>query len=507
MISRLPLRRALTLTVALGLAVAACGNGGGGGSDRPQATTATTPAPPPNPDRPNILFVMADDLDVEAVRVMPRLKKHVIDAGMRLDNFLISTALCCPSRASILRGQYAHNTGVWENRPPEGGFEEMRKQGHESSTVATWLREAGYRTGMFGKYLNGFPNTAPADYVPPGWDSFVTGIEGGENGDPYRNFNYRLSENGQERRYGAQPDDYLTDVLRRKTDRFIRNAVRDRKPFFAYVAPYTPHDPATPAPRHNKLFQNEKAPRTPAFNEDDTNDKPSFIRSRARLGGDRIKQIDALYVKRLQSLQAIDEMIDAFMQTLREKGQLERTYVVFTSDNGFHLGHRRHLAGKQGPYEEDVRVPFFVRGPGVRKGASRLVSGNVDLAPTFAEIGGADAPEFIDGRSLLPLFAGEASPASWRRGFLLAIGSENRLRSFARRGQLGPVDGIIPYRAVRTDREVYVEYANGEKELYDLQADPDQLENLAGTADAARLRRLATLLDSLAGCEAEACAR
>jgi arylsulfatase A-like enzyme len=477
------------------------------------------------PTQPNIIFILTDDMDAQSLAVMPALKALVADQGTTFTNHFVSISLCCPSRATILRGQYGHNTQIMTNNPPDGGFETVLTLGLERSTVATWLQDAGYRTVLLGKYLNGYPLRSNQRYVPPGWDEWYSATRGG-----YGNFDYTLNENGRLVDYGEQPGDYLTDVLARKGSDFIQRAAADRTPFFMYMATFAPHGPATPAPRHKDAFPDATAPRTPSFNEADVSDKPTWVRRHPLLTDAEIAEIDTLYRKRLQSLLAVDEMIAALVETLRATGQLENTYLFFTSDNGFHLGQHRLNSGKQTAYEEDIHVPLIVRGPGVPAGRTvDQIVGNVDFAPTWAELGGAATPMDVDGRSLVPLFnSGPPSSTDWRQAYLIehgmpeddgsfSTGSSLRSRRFdAPAGALEPPDpmdrapaqaaGRIPvFQALRTKDHLYVEYDTRERELYDLRQDPYQLQNQSGTAPASLVQSLQSQLDALRGCAGAKC--
>ncbi|TMB46775.1 MAG: hypothetical protein E6J60_16205 [Deltaproteobacteria bacterium] len=218
------------------------------------------PAPTaPSPARqPNILFILTDDLDLREVSVMPHLRSLVGARGATFRNFFVSVSLCCPSRSTCLRGQYSHNTHVLTNKGTTGGFETAHALGLEQSTVATWLHDAGYRTALIGKYLNGYPNSVSDAYVPPGWDEW----DSPSQGSPYSEFNYTLNENGTQVAYGGAVADYGTDVYARKAAEFITEAARRQVPFFVYLAVYAPHLPATPAPRDAGLFPGARAPRS-----------------------------------------------------------------------------------------------------------------------------------------------------------------------------------------------------------------------------------------------------
>ena len=202
---------------------------------------ATKPA-----DRPNIIFILTDDQDstLGSLDYMPKLNALLTQNGITFSNFFVTYSLCCPSRASILRGQYPHNTQVVGNEPPLGGFLKFHQLGLENSTIATWLHDEGYRTGLLGKYVNGYPSRSNQAYVPPGWDEWYSSTRG----DAYSEYNYQLNENGKLVPYGKLPEDYLTDVLGRKAMDFIQRAPSFGQPFFVFLATFAPHQPATPAP-------------------------------------------------------------------------------------------------------------------------------------------------------------------------------------------------------------------------------------------------------------------
>src|SRR5262249_38245786 len=202
---------------------------------------------------PNIILILTDDLDLQlgSGSYMPNVKKLLAQQGVSFRNFYVPLSLCCPSRTTILRGQYPHNSGVLTNNLPNGGFEKAHASGVESATLATLLHNAGYRTVLLGKYLNGYPETASPTYVPPGWDEWYSPAAG----NPYTEYNYTMNENGALVVYGEKPADYLTDVIRARAVDFIkRAAATPNQPLFVYFATYAPHEPFTPAPRHTSLF-------------------------------------------------------------------------------------------------------------------------------------------------------------------------------------------------------------------------------------------------------------
>ena len=391
-------------------------------TNTPAPTTTPTTVPAIPQGKPNIILILADDLDASAIQYMPKLKALITDQGETFSNYFVSVSLCCPSRATTLRGQYAHNTEVTNNNMPTGGFRKFYQLEEEKSTIAVWLQEVGYRTMLAGKYMNGYPLKSDPVYIPPGWSEWYSPMKG----DPYSEYNYTLNENGQPVAYGDQPKDYGTDVYVGKTEDFIQRSGKEGKPFFVYLAPYAPHAPYTPAPRHANLFTDLKAPRTPNFNEADVSDKPGYISNRPLLTQIQQNLIDKEYRERAQSLQAVDEGIEAIVNTLEADGQLCNTYIFFVSDNGYHLGNHRQLAGKVSPYEEEMRVTMIVRGPSVPAGVTlEHLTGNVDLAPTWADLAGAKAADFCDGRSLVPLM--RANPPrlnQWRQAYLYEYGPD-----------------------------------------------------------------------------------
>lgn len=450
------------------------------------AAAAATESPP---SRPNIVFILTDDEDMKVHAFMPKMRKLIEEEGAVFDNYYVTYPFCCPSRATTLRGQYAHNHQVTGNVLPSGGFRKFRTMGHESSTIATWLNEAGYHTAFFGKYLNGYD---PEQHgVPEGWDQWHAGSSMAHPG-----YDYVLNENGRIVAYGREPSDYLTDVLARKATEVIRAVGRAGRPFFLYVAPFTPHSPATPAPRHAHLFADATLPRPPSFDEADVSDKPAMVRDLPRLSAERIAEMEETYRRRLRSMQAIDDLVEDIVVALEETGQVDNTYVVYTSDNGFHQGEHRMAYGKDTPYEEDIAVPFAIRGPGVPAGVriDAMVLNN-DLAPTFAALAGIEPPAFVDGRSFLPLLAEPWQP--WRQTFLVE-------RHALENHQL---TGAANFNALRTADWTYVEYGSGERELYNHPSDPYQVDNLAAIAPPAFLDVFSLRLAQLVNCAGGDCRR
>ena len=474
------------------------------------------------PLRPNIIFILTDDLDTEYpdnswIDHFPRLKSLLADQGTTFINSFVSLSLCCPSRTAMLRGQYAHNTQIFTNSAPGGGFQKAHDEGLENATFATWLHDAGYRTALIGKYLNGYPGNLGARYIAPGWDEWFSGEK-----NQYNQFNYTANDNGQIKAFGNAPEDYEQDVFRGKAVDFIQRMAQDTQPFFMWMTTYSPHQPATFAPRDANAFPNAKAPRPPTFNQEDVSQQPSWVQNRPLLTPAQIASLDALYQKRLKSMIAVVDTVQAIIQTLRDTNQLDNTYIFFSSDNGFHLGQHRLPAGKNTEFEEDLRVPLIVRGPGIPNGrVLEHMTLNIDFAPTFAELAGVTIPDFVDGRSLVPLLHDPVPPVErWRKAILLEHG-------FIQTGDVGrtPADAsddveppdpfdlevaqpqmAQPFQGVHTRNHVYVEYVGtGEREMYNLHDDPYEQTNIAATADPDRVARLASWLDALRTCAGETC--
>jgi len=448
--------------------------------------------------RPNILFILTDDMRASDLNYMPNTQDLLADQGVKFTNALVTRSLCCPSRATILRGQYAHNHSVWTNVAPAGGFWKFHDQGLENSTTATWLDDAGYDTSLIGKYLNGYGlyrdgHSVSSTYMPPGWDQW----HGWDGHYRHTDNKYHIDENGQVVTY-YRSDIQETDLYARTAERFIRKTAGGA-PFFMYLSPNAPHFPAYYAPRHAGMFSDEQLPRPPSFDEGDVSDKPAWVRNKPLLTSTHISGMTKLYRDRLRALQSVDEMVARLVHTLKDTGELSNTYIVFASDNGLQIGEHR-LRAKGTAYQETVHVPLLVRGPSVPQGATRsqMVLNN-DFASTFADLSGAKVPSFVDGRSLKPLLSTNP-PALWRSAFLI----EHRQSA----EETPSVRAIPNYNAVRTSRYLYVEYlTTGEKELYDLKTDPYELTNIYESASPTLLSNLKSRLDALSTCAGAECKR
>jgi N-acetylglucosamine-6-sulfatase len=452
---------------------------------------AASPAPPAHqgalrqagaPTRPNIVFVLTDDLSMNLLQFMPQVQ-DMEHRGLTFRNYFVSDSLCCPSRSSIFTGNFPHDTDVFSNVGRKGGFHVFYERGEEHHTFAVALQGAGYQTALMGKYLNGYlqkrggdPNVAPT-YVPPGWNEWDVAGWG------YPEFNYQLNHDGVLQSYGDQPSDYLTDVLAGKGVDFINRSAAAGDPFFLELATFAPHSPYTPAPRDAADFPGLQAPQPPNFNVLPA-DPPSWLAHHRPLTRAEITQINRAFRLRAQAVQSVDDMIGRIEAALAANRLTDDTYLVFSSDNGLHTGEYRLTPGKMTAFDTDIHVPLVVVGPGVPAGqSSDAMVENIDLAKTFAAIGGTDLPS--DGHSLLPLLDGEP-PADWRDAILVEHHGPD----------LGGADPDFQqpssgnprtYEAMRTHDLLYVEYNDGEREFYNLKTDPFELHNLAGSLTSSQL--------------------
>lgn len=442
----------------------------------PGLSTARGQATP----RPNFVVILTDDQRWDTLAPMPHVQADLVDKGVHFANAFNVNPWCCPSRASFLTGQYSHSTDVYRNFPPHGSVSSF----DDSSTVATWLHDAGYRTALMGKYLNGYKG-AMSSYVPPGWDRWVA-VSSGFSGGAY--YDYTLSFGGTNQSFGSAPSDYSTDVLASQADAFIRNTASGQ-PLFLFFTPYAPHGPSTPAPRHADAFSDLPQWRPTSYNESNISDKPAYIRNRPML--DEATNPDALRRDMYRSLLSVDDAVGRIVDALRDTGRLDNTVVVFASDNGYLWGEHRWTdtgklwAGKIVPYEESIRIPLIVRYDPLTSAARKdthLVT-NLDLAPTVASLADIPAPG-IEGHSLIPHLT--SPDTSTRDDFLI-----EHLRDETAR------DIVPTYCAVRNKRHIYIYYSTGERELYDLRNDPHQLQNLKGASFASTRAALHARLKEL----------
>jgi arylsulfatase A-like enzyme len=488
------------------------------------------------PDRPNVLVIMTDDARNDDLQFMPHVRHLIGDHGVRFTNTFSPQPLCCPARASFITGEYSHNHHVWSHAAPFG-FQAL----HDRSTLPVWLNDAGYDTSFLGKYLNGYGvqrlrNGQPSlRYVPPGWTDWRGSVDGGVaagsalDGGTYRYFDTTLNDNG---RLTPHQGVYQTSLLGRLTRESLRRQVASPRPFFSWVSFVAPHhggpaeaDDPKPVLRANgttQVFRNPARPKrvwgrfdkrirhAPGYRgEADVADKPFFIRDLPRLTKAEQLGVREDARQRAEALSLVDAQVARIMSTLRATGQLDDTYVLFTSDNGYFLGEHRMPQGKILPYEPSLRVPLLIRGPGIPAGQVRTDPFTmIDFAPTILAAAGVRGPSTIDGTSLLGV--AEHGDRGWDRGILTETGpravSEDAEESD---NFLVRAAGPSPLRfsqGVRTGDYLYVEHASRERELYDLRSDPRELTNLVDRpALAGVVRRLAHELDLLRNCRGAGC--
>ena len=525
----------------------------------PGAAHGGPPQSRPTADRPNLVVVMVDDMSAEIADYMSEVQL-LADEGVSFTNYIVSNSLCCPSRATFLSGKYPHNSKVEGNYWPKGGFGRFLNNDIETN-VAPYLSTAGYRTGLIGKYLNQYepegdtdgvnPPDYPPAYVPPGWDEWFS------TGWGYQQFDYQAvdSVDGVTElvdHSGGDEADYFTDVMSARAGDFIDRAVEapGADPFFLTLTPFAVHsakeeeDPQQPAAPHFPPAPRDRAdspdrpgdwaepefesgdcgssgdggcddvafpdPTWGSFNEI-MNDPPSWLPTEP-LTADKIESFQQDHLERVQAAQAVNDLIGDVRGHLADAGVADDTYIIFTADNGFHLGEHALDAGKGTAYDHDVRVPLIVYPPGGAAARSRTkITQNTDLLPTLLELAGAELPDDLDGTSLVPLIEGDAT-GSWRKtAFISYDGFQTRpaadkVDPDRESGQ----DHAPPYVALRTKDSLYVDYSKlddktpkaSKAEYFDLDDDPYMLVNLyrsLSDADRSALNDMALDYEACAG--------
>jgi arylsulfatase A-like enzyme len=436
-------------------------------------------------DRPNVVVVMTDDQRLWDMEAMPLTKQLIGKAGTTFDNAVATYPLCCPSRSTFLSGQYEHNHGVLGNHAPKGGYAKF----DFSNALGVWLQAAGYRTAHIGKQLNEYGSALQPDQaaVAPGYDDWFA------TRDPttYSMYNYVVQDNAVRRPFGELPADYQTDVLVERAVERIRAWAPDDEPFFIHFAPSAVHwelyDSETgprPAPRHAAAFADHRFHPRPSFNEKDVSDKPSVARHYGPIDSEFRETIANDHRTRLAALLAVDEGVQQIVRELEQAGELEETVIVFTSDNGYLHGEHRMPSEKVVPYEESIRVPLLIRGPGFPAGARRdQLIGNIDLAPTIVALAGAAPGRVMDGESLLPFARSRGHRRA--RSLVLEADFDQVPPTFAPFVPEYHQGVNVFYDGIRTNRYKYVHWFRdvdaapaNEEELYDLDADPFELDSL-----------------------------
>uniref|UniRef100_A0A672GWX5 N-acetylglucosamine-6-sulfatase n=1 Tax=Salarias fasciatus TaxID=181472 RepID=A0A672GWX5_SALFA len=474
--------------------------------------------------RPNIVLILTDDLDLTMGGLTPlkKTQRLIGDAGMSFTNAFVASPLCCPSRASILTGKYPHNHRVVNNTLEGNCSSAAWQKSEEPNVFPALLRSAaGYQTFFAGKYLNQYGRSAAGglQHVPPGWNYWV-GLD-----QDSRYYNYTLSVNGKPQKHGADySKDYLTDLLANVSLDFLQYK-SSYQPFFMMVATPAPHHPWTPAPQYQDHYNSTKAPRDPNFDHHGK-DKHWLIRqAKTPMANSSVEFLDTAFRKRWQTLLSVDDLVETIVQRLEVRGELDNTYIFFTSDNGYHTGQFSLPMDKRQLYEFDIRVPLMVRGPKIKPNqTSQMLVANVDLGPTFLDIAGYDLNKTqMDGMSFLPILHGQMNSSSWRTDILVEYEGEGSDVSIPSCPLLGPglwfcyPDCVCEdafnntYACVRTvtpsvnlqycefdDNEVFVE-------VYNLTADPFQLNNIAKSIEQEVLEEMNHRLMMLQSCSGATC--
>ena len=516
---RIPVRMA-ALAAAVALVAAACSSSGSAKATKSPSTAALTAA------RPNIVFILTDDLSWNLVT--EQFAPHIVQLekeGETFDHYFVADSLCCPSRSTIFTGLYPHDTHVASNLPPDGGYQKFQAENLATRTFADALHTDGYATSMLGKYLNGYgdpwgksgtkvkgnkksrPAPSAADFpVPPGWTDWHVA-----NGTGYAEFNYWQNDNGKWNFYPGKSN-YGVDVANSEVQSFIKSHAAS--PFMVEAATFAPHKPYTPAPRNRNDFPGLTEPRDPSFNAQNVN-PPAWLGQRPALTSAQISTIDNSYRKRAQAVEAVDKLLADTEATLAAEHLTDKTYIFFSSDNGYHLGQHRLQMGKQTAFDTDIHVPLIVSGPDVPAGkvVHRVVE-NVDLYPTFVQLAGVTPANPVEGHSLVPLL-GPNDQLPWRTVALVEH----------KGGDDNPADpdfeggGTVPttYEAIRISARslpsfkgaieaVYVEYSDHETEYYDIDKDPYEIDNTANRLTTQQRDELHRIVEDYRTChDADAC--
>ncbi len=406
------------------------------------------------PVRPNLLLIVTDDQHPAALSSLDGIAERIFERGLSFANAFTTTPVCAPSRAGILTGMHAPRHGVSANiiaddngQPSDGAL-----AFDDSATIASRLAAAGYVTALHGKYMNSYRFLSP--YVPPGWDDWRVFV--GDNGNF---FDYSLNENGSEVDYGASEADYSTDVIAAHSLRFVEEQAEN--PFFLVFAPFAPHEPSIPAPRHEGALSGLPPWRPPSWGDVELAGKPNWFRFFAT-PADRLADNDPAVIQQLESLLAVEERTLELLDRLEELGLTDNTVVVFTADHGLLWGEHRWTT-KLVAYEESIRIPLALRYPlGWGRHTSERIALNLDIAPTLASLARLDDVPDLDGRDLTEILD---DPADWRSEFVI----QHFEGGFT----------VPPWDCLRTESLKLVRHRDADDELYNLDDDPYEQHNLA----------------------------
>jgi N-acetylglucosamine-6-sulfatase len=473
------------------------------------------------PRRPNVVVIMTDDQRLDDMVTLRQTRRFIGHAGVTFNRYYASYPVCCPARATYLTGQYAQNHGVrCLYRACGGGYTKL----DQSNYLPVWLRDAGYVTAHIGKFLNGYGKERSPD-VPRGWSEWYGLVDH----STYRMWGYKIhekgpgDEDGRTQQYGRllsrQPKRYQTDVLTKKAVDFIKRRAPDADPFFLSLGYLAPHHESghtqqltgqlvRAAPKYRGRFAGRSMPKKRNFNED-VSDKPWFVgRWNHPITADRERKIEKRWRERSESLLSVDDGVHAIIRALGDVGELDNTYVLFTSDHGFMQGEHRIPQGKMVPYDPSTHVPFLIRGPGVARGRDTgALVGDVDLAPTILDIANAPSPSpRRDGLSVLK-YARNPSLSNPRPYLHTTAGQGAKGRTNTREGGTRGTQPRVPaWSAVRTTRWVYVEYKGGQRELFYTKGDPLEMNSRIRDPNVRTLRNtLRRTLSDLRRCRGRSC--
>nr|XP_002731690.2 PREDICTED: N-acetylglucosamine-6-sulfatase-like [Saccoglossus kowalevskii] len=477
------------------------------------------------PKKPNIVFILTDDQDVVlgGMTPMTKVKKLIGSAGITFTNMFTTNPLCCPSRSSILTGNYVHNHGALNNSISGNCSSPLWQNGAEKSAFITYVKQMGYNTFFAGKYLNqyGDKDAGGVEHIPPGWDWW----NGLVHNSVY--YNYKLSVNGTAETHGHDyKKDYLTDLINNRAQDFLTIQHENSKPFFMMLSTPACHAPFDSAPQFMKNYTNKRAPRTASYNKHGS-DKHWLVRHQVTpMKNDSVENTDDIFRKRWRTLLSVDDMVENVINTLSKKKLLNNTYIIYSSDNGYHLGQFSMPRDKRHLYEFDIRVPLLIRGPGIPAG--KVIDEpvlNIDLAPTFIELSGHEVPSDVDGMSLITLLHSNLPASSrWRQDFLVEHNGEHapdgKYPPCKNTGGLqacSPIDCSCEdainntYICRRTLNDtvnmMYCEFSDSESfvEMYNISKDPDQLVNIIHQVDPHIIEEQNERLEMLMICQGASC--
>ncbi|KAK6194332.1 hypothetical protein LQW54_011559 [Pestalotiopsis sp. IQ-011] len=511
------LARMLIASTALARLTASTAVSGDNGSD---------PSPPAASQKPNFIFIMTDDQDLHlnSLDYMPALREHFTEKGTTFENHYTTVSLCCPARVTLFTGRAAHNTNVTDIVPPYGGYSQFIREGWNDNYLPVWLQAEGYNTYMAGKLMNGFSSDNYDKPWPKGWTSRDLFVEP----NTYVYYNSSMQRDHDDVEY--HPHNYSTDLVSHKAVGMLDQAIHSGKPFFLGVTPVGPHSESNPdgfshpipAHRHEHMFPGLKAPRTSNFNPD----VPSgggWIKTLDQLNDTVVDYLDDWYRNRILALQSVDDMVEDILRRLeKDKDVLDNTYLIYTSDNGYHVGQHRLAPGKTCGIEEDINVPFIIRGPGVEAGKNvSIPTTHTDLVPTLFHLAGIPLQDEFDGEPM-PVTPEQIEGSEHKNehvgveywGIGIPEGKYDGTGALMVQGG-GLFNTYKAARVISDDYNIaYIVWCLNEHELYDMKVDSGQMNNLYGqngTINGWQIPQVTNRIDALVltlkACKGSVCTR